>query len=581
MKTCPECHGKFQDTISKCPQDNIELKSDNVNPLIGSRLADRYLIVSLLGSGGTGIVYKAQHIQMERAVAIKMMHAHMVTRPDALRKFYDEAKLIAQLKHHNIVTLYDFGISSTNQPFLAMDYIDGPNLKKYVENEGPVSFDQMRIIAAQAIDGLAYAHAEGLVHQDLKPENIMLTDGGPAGSKVFIVDFGLATLASDKELIPSENKKKQFIGSPYYMSPEQCLSNAMVDARSDIYSLAIVFYEALSNNLPYEKKSAMAMLDNHVREKPNLFKNSNPDLVGLQSCTEVTKVFSKAMAKNPNERYQDIKEFGVELDDALARDSVKLKAIKHRSLAAEKAFVHARETFQSTSALNIKQFEIPKSYSESGCGFLHQQADIEEVYLNKNKQSIEGSDSAPIHLKITHSKQKRNTIIRLFSKLANSCRATQNKIAIPNTNTSTNICPNCKIPSKQGIQFCLNCQRPIFPSTRPVKLSDARNVSSLTYHGLNDFNVNEQREVKNKLQNLRQQKIVGSGTIALIKLQRYLNYALILAIIVGGMVVIQRYVLTSQLWRNQNNINSDNRPVKSLNATKSPDYTKNYLDDQN
>ena len=189
LKHCAQCLKEFEDTLEQCPQDNVVLESSSstplLDPLIGTCLADRYQILSMLGRGGMGVVYKAQHNVMDRLVAIKMLHAHMMTKQGALQSFYKEAKTIAQLKHHNIVTLYDFGISAESRPYLAMDYLGGLSLKKLIQKDGALSFERIGPILKQIVDGLSYAHREKVVHGDLKPENIMLTGSEKMVTKSF------------------------------------------------------------------------------------------------------------------------------------------------------------------------------------------------------------------------------------------------------------------------------------------------------------------------------------------------------------------------------------------------------------
>ncbi len=562
VKKCSECQGEYQDTVTKCPKDDSALESEHVNPLIGSCLADRYQIISMIGSGGTGVVYKAQHLKMDKPVAIKMMHSHMMAKPETLKSFFEEAKTVAQLKHHNIVTLYDFGIGTTNQPFLVMDYIDGPSLKKYIETEGPLSLDEMRPILAQITDGLAYAHSEGIVHQDLKPENIILTNVGLSVDKVTVVDFGLATLSStEKELALSGNKRKKFIGSPYYMSPEQCLSNGVIDCRSDIYSLAIVIYEALSNKLPFEKKSAIGMMDSHVRETPTPFRDSNTELFGLNTCTELTKVFNQAMAKNPDERYQEVSVFGTELDDALARDSVKLRAIRHRSLAAEQVLVHANQANQSEQVLNKAQGEATHLRMESAAKFLSRQADFEETYLNDQVKS------APQALQGV---QKENFIVCFLKRLAGI--SGNYKAIVTSAGRQDSECPYCKSPLKSGIQFCLNCQRKLAPAIRTGKLSETITGNYFGNASQDSITPDQQLEAKTKLQNLRQQKL-----ITLARMQQYLNYALILALIVCSIILTQRFLGTSPSNKGVSSSPINNKNTNNRFATNTNPMTKSYL----
>ncbi len=543
MKICPECHAEFEDTVNECPQHKIGLQTKNQNPLIGVCLADRYKIISVIGSGGTGVVYKAHHDQMDRFVAIKMMHSHMVARPEALKTFYAEAKTVAQLKHHNIITLFDFGMGPGNQPFLVMDYINGSSLKTLMEKTGPMPFDQLQTLLPQIIEGLSYAHGEGIVHQDLKPENIMLSSTSDGVYKVTLVDFGMAVLfTQDKDLAASGNRKKKFAGSPYYMSPEQCLSNTTIDQRSDIYSLSFVLYEALCGKLPFEMKSGMAMMDSHVREMPMLFKSSNPAVFGLQVCTEITGVFLKAMAKDPEDRYQTIAEFGAELDAALARDTVKLKAIKHRSVAAEQVLVHARQTMQHMEALDTGKYKaltestMLESQLHSGKQFLSRQAAIEAAYLN---EAPTAAANKPVAIPI------EGIVTKLLNRLRGICPSAESDISINDISKTITECPYCQAPVTQGVQFCLNCQRKLAALPGPTKLSETRNGNSFTHHQIKNTNLEENTETRHNIQSLRKPRQIPSIS----KLQKGLNYALIFSVVIGSIIFANSYFDMGKSWK--------------------------------
>jgi len=296
------------------------------DPLVGTRLADRYEVLSVLGRGGMGVVYKVRHEQMDRFMAVKMLHSHLVSETEAVRRFRREAKTVSQVRHHHIITLYDFGMSAQHQPYLVMDYLEGTSLKCILKDEGCVPFERADKIYQQVIDALATAHGMELTHRDLKPENIMLTKRDDE-DWVTLVDFGLSKLKDKQEDAYQITKVGDVCGSPPYMSPEQCLSSTAIDARSDIYSLAVCVYETLSCKLPFAAKSAIEMLDAHLYATPIPFNQALPE---FKVCSEVTHVLNKALAKEPEKRQQTVEEFGKELHDAINRDSLKLRTFKHR-----------------------------------------------------------------------------------------------------------------------------------------------------------------------------------------------------------------------------------------------------------
>ncbi|MBL0187655.1 MAG: serine/threonine protein kinase [Candidatus Obscuribacter sp.] len=257
-----------------------------MDPLVGTRLGDRYEIVSIIGRGGMGVVYKARQEQMDKLMAIKMLHSHMVSDSEAVKRFYREAKTVSQVRHHHIVTLYDFGMSSQGQPFLVMDFLEGVSIKDELKMRGPLSFERTERIVAQITDALATAHSMDVVHRDLKPENILLSTQNHNPDWVTLVDFGLSKLKEPKtQDAYTITKTGDVCGSPPYMSPEQCLAASAVDPRSDIYSLAIVVYECLSGTLPYQAKSAIEMMDCHLYGTPIPFNLSCPE---MKVCSELT-----------------------------------------------------------------------------------------------------------------------------------------------------------------------------------------------------------------------------------------------------------------------------------------------------
>ncbi len=199
MKSCPECYSEYDDAQDICPDDNTALRVIERDPLVGQKLSDRYEVVSVVGRGGMGVVYKVRQEYMDRYMAIKILHSHMVADSEAVKRFFREAKTVSQVKHHHIITLYDFGMSKLGQPYLVMDYLDGVSLKTEIKDNGPVSIDRAANIYAQVCDALASAHSVNLVHRDLKPENIMLSVSGGMEDWVTLVDFGLSKLRDNKK----------------------------------------------------------------------------------------------------------------------------------------------------------------------------------------------------------------------------------------------------------------------------------------------------------------------------------------------------------------------------------------------
>lgn len=467
MKSCPECYSEYEDSVEKCESDGTALRKIERDPLIGSRLADRYEVVSVVGRGGMGVVYKVRQEQMDRFMAVKMLHSHMVAEPEAVKRFYREAKTVSQVRHHHIITLYDFGMSKLGQPYLVMDYLEGTSLKSVLKDEGPVPIERVEYIYSQVVDALASAHSVELVHRDLKPENIMLSKSSGEDDWVTLVDFGLSKLRDPK----ANNEENYHItkigdvcGSPPYMSPEQCLSSQAVDPRSDIYSLGICVYETLSAKLPFTAKSAIEMLDAHLYATPIPFNQIAPE---FKMCSEITNVLNKALQKDPDRRHQTVQEFGNEFREACRRDALKFRTMKHRAeMSSYQDLQSEAKALASTAALDAISDEQIK------------QAELE------------------VHL-AAQSAKKHTFVDWLVSKFAKAAKP----VVEAEENTSDEKCPFCQTAITPGIKFCLNCQhkfatqtpkhirggnsQPHAKGARPGKMADTVDVRRRTKASFN------------------------------------------------------------------------------------------------
>lgn len=334
LKSCPECFTEFEDSVDVCPTDASKLEKVSKDPLVGTTLDDRYLIEGVIGRGGMGVVYRARQQNMDKDMAIKMLYSHKVSEPEAIKRFHREAKTVTAVRHHHIINLYDFGMYQ-GQPYLVMDYLEGKSLKDILKEEGALSFERAGKVFEQVLEALASAHESGVVHRDLKPENIMLSKQNNQEDWVTIVDFGLSKIIESGDGGMDHlniTKVGDVCGSPPYMCPEQCLSSTIVDPRSDLYSLGIVIYESLSLKLPFNAKSAIEMLDCHLYATPIPFNFSIPE---MKVCSEMTRVLNTALEKDPEKRYQSAKEFLEKFTEAVKRDGVKHRAMKHREEVAQ------------------------------------------------------------------------------------------------------------------------------------------------------------------------------------------------------------------------------------------------------
>ena len=311
MKICTTCGKEWPDDTKFCPNDGSTLRSaKGAADLIGSVIADRYHILKKLGEGGMGAVYLGEHVKMGRKSAIKVMTQSMANDPDAIARFNREAANAARINHSNVCAIYDFGETKDGVIYLAMEFIEGEALTDLVEREGAITPARAATIIEQAGNALQAAHDLGIVHRDLKPDNIMLTRGRDGADVVKVVDFGIAKAMSGEEG-QKVTKTGLVVGTPEYMSPEQ-LSGDKLDGRSDIYSLALVFYRMLTGTLPFQADSAQETRIKRLTDDPLPLNQAAPDRSFPNSLQDV---MNRALARMPSERYKSAAEF--------ARDATK------------------------------------------------------------------------------------------------------------------------------------------------------------------------------------------------------------------------------------------------------------------
>ncbi len=280
-----------------------------------------YRIISKIGAGGMGEVYLAQDTRLDRKVALKILPAELAANQDRMRRFVQEAKAAAALNHPNIAHIYEIGeTDGTN--FIAMEFIEGQTLREKIHRERTELRRLLRFLQ-HAAEGLARAHAAGIVHRDLKPDNIMITQDGHAK----ILDFGLAKLIeqaaapnSDSSevataVMPQHSTPGTVMGTIGYMSPEQAQAKTKdIDQRSDVFSFGCILFEAATGKKPFEGESIIKSLHMVVYEQPPLIADLKPS-----APLELQRIVRRCLAKDPDDRYQSIKDVAIELKE-LRRD---------------------------------------------------------------------------------------------------------------------------------------------------------------------------------------------------------------------------------------------------------------------
>ena len=272
--------------------------------MVGELIAGRYEVQELVGTGGMSSVYRAHDRLLERDVAIKVLHEQFTADGEYVERFRREARAVAQLSHPNIVTVIDRGEQDDRQ-FIVFEYVDGENLKALIDREGPLPEREAIELALQVARALGFAHEEGLVHRDVKPQNVLLNDGRQAK----VTDFGIAR---SLDVHGGLTQTGTVMGTSDYIAPEQA-RGSRVDAQSDIYSLGTVLYELLTGEVPFAGDNFVAVAMQHINQPPPSVRERRPE---LSPC--VDEVVRRAMAKEPRDRFRSMEELCAALNDCLA-----------------------------------------------------------------------------------------------------------------------------------------------------------------------------------------------------------------------------------------------------------------------
>jgi serine/threonine-protein kinase len=315
MKACPSCKTQYPGGEAFCPLDGARLVSASAialgatasDPLIGSVLGDRYKILRRVGEGGMGIVYEAEHIVIEKHVALKVLREDFGSRPDVVERFRQEAKSASRIGHENIVDISDFGETPSGASYFVMEMLDGEDLADRLAREGTIDPARAVSILIQCCRALGAAHHKGIVHRDMKPENIFLIERAGTRDFVKIVDFGIAKM-SDIETTGAPGRKLtktgMIFGTPEYMSPEQAAGKPL-DHRVDVYALGVILFEVLTGRVPFLGDTFMGVLTQHMFDPVPPLREINPR---VQISPALEAVLFRALAKEPDQRFQSMDE---------------------------------------------------------------------------------------------------------------------------------------------------------------------------------------------------------------------------------------------------------------------------------
>jgi predicted Ser/Thr protein kinase len=286
------------------------------DPYIGSTIADRYKVLRKLGEGGMGVVYLAEHVFIEKKVAVKILSEDFARKADLVARFMQEAKAASKIGHENIVDITDFGETASGSVFFAMEFLDGADLAGHIRDGGAMSFDRARSIMNQICRALGAAHSKGIIHRDMKPENVYLVTREGKADFVKILDFGIAKMSALDEGGSRLTRTGMIFGTPEYMSPEQAKGDKP-DHRVDIYAAGCILYEMLTGDVPFHAETFMGVLTKHMFEAPEPPSQRNPS---AHIPAGVEAVVLKALAKDRDQRFQTMKELAVALEGCAGGD---------------------------------------------------------------------------------------------------------------------------------------------------------------------------------------------------------------------------------------------------------------------
>ena len=270
--------------------------------LLGQALGS-FRVISLLGEGGMGRVYLAEHVLIGRRAAIKVLAAEIADNEDFVSRFFTEARAVNDIRHPNIVEITDFGTFG-KLPYIVMELLEGETLEDRLAHVHMLDVPSAVRVVAQIAAAVGAGHDHGMVHRDLKPANIFLCNHPDYPDYVKVLDFGIAKLMAHDRNVQHHTEMGALMGTPAYMSPEQCLGDTHLDHRSDIYSLGVVLYEMISGRLPFTAETAGRLIMSHVQEPPLPPQRINPSISAATNA-----VILRAMAKKPDERFASMREF--------------------------------------------------------------------------------------------------------------------------------------------------------------------------------------------------------------------------------------------------------------------------------
>ena len=310
MKYCDTCSTAYPTDFNVCPRDNTPLRASS-EIMEGLIIAKKYCILEKIGAGGMATVYRARHLAFNEIRAIKVVNQRLADE-NFLKRFKGEAIITRKLQHPNAVRVDDFDFTEDGRPFIVMEYVEGESLRKILKTQGPLGADRALRIARQVAEALKAAHALGIIHRDIKPDNVLLAEVGGQKDFVKVLDFGIAKVqegafevSEGEDFAPTQ--AGFVVGTPAYISPEQARGKKAgeIDGRADLYSLGVVVYEMLTGELPFHSETSMEMILHHLHTPVTPPHKLKPQL-GIP--LPLSRLLLKAMEKEREDRFQSADE---------------------------------------------------------------------------------------------------------------------------------------------------------------------------------------------------------------------------------------------------------------------------------
>lgn len=310
---CLRCKTPFDTTLDQCPSCGEKVTS--FQRTYSARLIDgKYQILDRLGVGGMGEIFKVRHIHLNELRVIKIMRPNVAADDQGLQRFLQEARTSTMIKHKNLAMLYDFSTLDDGSYYMVWEFIDGTNIQKWIAQNGPMPARLTIEIAIQALLGLDHLHSMGLIHRDISPENIMLSQDNKGKLLVKVIDFGIAKQLAEGESGQGLTQTGMFLGKLKYASPEQAgfmKEGEHLDARSDLYSFGIVMYEMVAGRAPFQATNPHGYILKHVTEKPLPISEINP---AVKIPPNLESIIFRSLEKSRDARYESAAAMAAELE---------------------------------------------------------------------------------------------------------------------------------------------------------------------------------------------------------------------------------------------------------------------------